>query len=274
MGVEKAPVEIYQSPRLRNSSLLVLWQNQDVGKLTSRVADVLKEKLGGKEISEIKPSGFFTFGGVGFKNDLVRMPQSKFWAFEKQNLLIFKSDEPEFEHYHFLNTLLDVSKDHDQIKELYTLNAFPSLTAHTRPRRILAVFNQSDLRERCEREGLEPLTWEGPPALSSYLLWVGQRKEVPGVSLWLEIPFYLSACGDPQAVQSTLSFLDKRFHLDLERGTMDPEIEELNEKIAQLRKENLEMDRYLTLLETGLGLEEEEQLKLAKEVYDVLEKRA
>jgi proteasome assembly chaperone (PAC2) family protein len=272
-GVEKAPVEIDQSPPLRNSSLLVLWQTRDVGQLTCRVVDILKEALGGKEIAEIKPSGCFTFGGVRFKNDLVRMPQSKFWAYGRQDLLIFKSDEPEFEHFHFLNTLLDVSKAHYQMKELVTLNAFPSLTAHTRPRKIFAVFNQSELKERCEREGLDPLTWEGPPALSSYLLWVAQRKEIPGVSLWLEIPFYLSASGDPRAVQSALSFFDKKFSLDLDLEALNLEIREQDEKIGQLRRGNAEMDRYLTLLETGLGLEEEEQLKLAKGIYDALEKR-
>ena len=271
--MEKAPVKIYSSPRLRNPSLLVLWQNRDIGKLTSRVADVLKEKLGGEEMAEIKSSGFFTFGGVRFRKDLVKMPQSKLWAFERQNLLVFKSDEPEFEHYRFLNTLLDVSKDHFQMKELYTLDVVPSLTVHTRPRRIFAVFNQANLRERWKEDGLEAMTWEGPPALSSYLLWVAQQREIPGVSLWLEIPFYLSASGDPQAVHSALSLLDKKFSLDLDLETLNIEIREQNEKITKLRKENLEMDRYFKLLETGLGLEEEEQLKLAKEVYDILEKR-
>jgi hypothetical protein len=67
----------------------------------SQVTDFLIEKLGGQEIAEIKPLGFFMFGGVRFKGDLVQVPESKFWVCEKQSLLIFRSDEPAFEHHMF-----------------------------------------------------------------------------------------------------------------------------------------------------------------------------
>jgi hypothetical protein len=52
------------------------------------VIDFLIEKLEGKLIAEINPLGFFNFTGVRFKDDLVLVPESKFWACEKNNLLI------------------------------------------------------------------------------------------------------------------------------------------------------------------------------------------
>ena len=270
--MEKDPFEIYQTPQLHSPSLIVGWQTQDIGKLGFKIIDFLNEKLGGQEIAEIKPLGFFQFGGVRFKDDLVQVPESKFWVCEKNNLLIFKSDEPEFEHYKFLNAILDFAEHHFQTKEVYTLNGAISLTAHTHSRRILTVFNQLEIKERLQGQGLEEMTWEGPPAISSYLLWVAKRRGIPGVSLWPEIPFYLVPREDPQAIKLSLSFLNRRFDLGMDLGGFDLEIREQNEKIEQLRGKNAEVDKYIDLLEKGVKLEEEEQLKLAQEVYELLEK--
>jgi hypothetical protein len=115
------------------------------------------------------------------------------------------------------------------------------------------------------------MNWHGPPAISSYLLWVARRRGLPGVSLWPEIPFYLAAREDPHAIKLTLSFLDRRFGLGLYLGGFDFQIDYQNEKIARLRKENSDINKYISMLESGQKLDEEEQLKLSREVYGILE---
>jgi proteasome assembly chaperone (PAC2) family protein len=271
MKVEKDLFEIYQIPQLHNPSLIIGWQTPEVGKLGAEVIHFLIEKLGGKEIAEIKPLGFFAFGGARFKNDLVQVPESKFWACEKHNLLIFKSDEPEFEHYRFLNSVLDFAKDDWRVKEMYTVNETISIIAHTQPRRIWTVFNQLELKGRLQGFGLENMTWEGPPAVSSYLLWVAKRRGIPGASLWPEMPFYIAPGKDPQGMKLILSFLNGRFDLGLDLGELDNKIRDQNEKIAQLRRENGEINQYINKLESGGELDEEEQVKLAQEVFELFE---
>jgi proteasome assembly chaperone (PAC2) family protein len=271
MVAEKAPVEIYQTPNLDHPSLLIGWQTHELGKLASTVIHFLNERMGGREIAELKPFGFYSFGGIRFRHDLVQIPVSHFWACEKKNLLIFRSDEPEFEYYQFLDTVLEWAESHFQAKDVYTLNGTFSLIAHTQPRRILAVFNQNEFKENLQGYDLEELTWEGPPALSSYLLWIANRRGIPGVSLWVEIPFYLAEREDPQAIKATLSFLNKRFKLDLDLSEFDLRIRNQHERIARLREENIEINDTIRRLENGLMLNDEEQLKLTKEVHDILE---
>ena len=270
--MEKDPLEIYKTPHLRSPCLIVGWQTRDVGKLGSKVIDFLNERLGGQEIAEIKPSGFFPFGGARFKDDLVQFPGSKFWACEKDDVLILKSDEPVFEHYRFLNLVLDFAADRCQAKAVYTLSGAVSSTAHTSPRRILTVFNEPEIKEELRDYGLEDMTWEGPPAISSYLLWVARRRGIPGVSLWPEIPFYLAPHEDPQAMKAILSFLNGRLNLGLDLGGFDSEIKYQDEKIAELREEDAEINRYITMLESGASLDEEEQLRLVQEVFKLLGK--
>jgi proteasome assembly chaperone (PAC2) family protein len=273
MKVEKDPFEIYHTPHLHSPSLIVSWQTQDVGQLGSQVINFLIEKLGGKEFAEIKPLGFFPFGGVRFKNDLAQAPESKFWACENHDLLFFKSDEPVFEHYQFLNRILDFAESHCHAKEVYTLSGAVSYVAHTHPRRILMVFNQSEMRERLQGYGLEEMTWEGPPAISSYFLWVSRKRGMTGVSLWPEIPFYLATIKDPRTIKLTLSFLKSKFNLALDLEELDSEIKYQNEKIAQLRKEDADIDRLINMLERGHPLDEGEQLKLIRDIYEHLRKR-
>jgi proteasome assembly chaperone (PAC2) family protein len=269
--VERDQAEIYRTPKLQNPSLIVNWQSQDIGKLGSKIVDFLIHTLGGQEIAEIKPLGFFPLGGARFKNDIIQLQESKFWACEDNDLLIFQSDEPAFEHYHFLSTLLDIAQNHFRVKELYTINGIASFEAHTNPGRILTVFNQKEIKEKLNLYGLDYITYEGPPAISSYLLWVAQRWELSGVSLWPQIPFYLAAREASRAIKLSLSFLNRRFGLALDLGGFDLEINHQNEKIARLRKENSDIDQYISMLEHGVGLNEEQQLKLTTEVYEVLE---
>jgi proteasome assembly chaperone (PAC2) family protein len=268
--VEKELFDIYQPCQLPTPSLIVGWQSHDIGGLSSRVIHFLNEELECQKIAEIKPLGFFPLGGAAFKDDLIQARGSNFWASTKGNLLIFESEEPQYEWYRFLATVLDFAQDSCHIKDIYTISGTVSLIAHTAPRRTLAVYNQAESQEMLRGYGLEDMTWEGPPAISSYLLWVARRRGVPGVSLWPEIPFYLASAEDPAAAKLILSFLNGRFSLGLELGDLDLEARNQDEKIARLRKKNAEINKYVNWLESGLSLDEEEQVKLAREVYEVL----
>jgi len=266
--MERSPAEIYQIPNLHNSSLIVGWQTQDIGRLGTGIIDFLNSKLGGQEVGRIKPQDFFSLGGVKIENDIAKISESKFFACEESNLLLFKSDEPEDEWYRFLESVLDVAQHSFEIKNLYTVNGNPSLIPHTLPRRILTVFNQREFGREIERYGFLGMYYEGPPAMSSFLLWAAKRRNIPGASIWVDIPFYLAPLNDPLAQKTVLEFFNERFNLKIDLGELDSEIKEQNEKIAKLREQNLEINRCLELLEKRVGLGEEEQLKLARQIYE------
>ena len=270
--VEKNLFDIYRTPQLHNPSLIIGWQTRDIGKIGSRVTSFLNEKLGGVEVGEIKPLGFFPMGGAVFKHDLLRVPESKFWACGKNDLLIFRSSEPKYEWYKFLNAILDFAEYRCKAKEIYTVSGTIASVAHTTPRRILTVCNQSEFHQGLQGYGLEDMTWEGPPAISSYLLWVARERGIPGVSLWPEVPFYLATNDDSEAIRVSLSFLDKRFNLDLDLSQFNLEVKRQNEKIARLREENSEVNKSIERLERGLSLGESEQVSLAKQVNEFLRK--
>jgi proteasome assembly chaperone (PAC2) family protein len=267
----RAYFKFLNQPKFEKPSLIVGWKD-DIGRISSKTIDFLNEKLNTQKYCEIGPEGFFSLSGITVEDDVVHFPDSSFFYTQRKDLILFLSDQPNFEHYKFLNSVLDVATNYCKIKELYTINGMVSSSSHTAPRRIFTVFNNQGFRDEHQGYMLENLTWEGPPAVSSYLLWLAQKIGIPGMSLWLEVPFYLAANEDPQAIKSTLSFLDNRFQLNLDFEKIDSEIREQNEKIDSLRDNDENINKYISLLESGIHLNEEDQLKLAKEIYELLKK--
>ena len=267
----KELVNVRSQPELENASLVVGWQG-DAGKLGPKVIDYLNKHIRGKSFCEIEPEKFFPLSGVAIDNNIAQFPVSRFYAGTRKDLVIFESNQPPHERFQFLNSVLDVGEYYCKIKELYTISGTIAPIAHTTPRRLMAVFNQPEFQRRLRQHELEDMTWEGPPAISSFLLWLAQRRDIPGVSLWPEVAFYLAATEDPQAVKSVLSFFNGRFDLSLDFTELDSEIKEQNEKLALLRREDAQIDRYIGTLEVSMSLNEEEQLKLARSVAEFLGK--
>jgi proteasome assembly chaperone (PAC2) family protein len=102
---------------------------------------------------------------------------------------------------------------------------------------------------------------------------VAKNKGIPGASLWPQIPFYLAAGEDYQAVKLVLSFLDKKFNLNLDFGELDKEIRVQNIKIDRLREEDSEINKYMGMLESELSLSETEQMQLTIKVNEALENK-
>ncbi len=267
----KELVEVRSQPELENASLVVGWQ-EDAGKLGPQVIDYLNKHIRGKSFCEIEPTKFFPLGGVAIDNNVAQFPVSRFYAGTRKDLVLFESTEPPHEQYRFLNSVLDVAEHYCRIKELYTVSGTISPIAHTGARRSLAVFNQPEFQRKLRGYELEDMTWEGPPAINSYLLWLAQRRGIPGVSLWPEIAFYLATTQDHRAARVVLSFFDRRFDLGLDFTGLDSEIKGQNEKIALLRREDPQIDRYIRTLEIGISLNEEEHLRLAQGVTEFLGK--
>ena len=270
-GKMKDIFKFSQQPNFENPSLIVGWQ-EDTGKLSPKVIEYLNKKIKTESFCEIEPAGFFSLGAVAIDNNIAQFPENKFYYSERNDLVIFKGSEPRFERYRFLNVISDLAQHYCKIRELYTISGTISAIAHTGSRRILAVFNQQEFQKELQGYGLVDMNWKGRPAISSYLLWVAKKRDIPGVSLWTEIPFYLAAGEDFQAIKTILSFLDKKFNLDLDFGELDEQIGSQNAKMAQLREDDPDINKYIGMLESGLSLSGEEQMELTKNVTEFLEK--
>jgi proteasome assembly chaperone (PAC2) family protein len=268
------PVKIYKEPDLSRSSLVLGW-GEDMGNLGLKATSYLNQKLEGQEFAEIEPEDFFPLGGVAIKGNLAQFPKSKFYACQKHELVILQSDSPAAEWYKFLNSVLDVAEHHCKVKELYILGAMVTFSAHTTPRELLAVVNSAEMKEALSQYDLaRDMDYQTPPGerptLNSFLLWIAKGRNIPGVSLWVPIPFYLAAIEDAQAQKKVLSFLNERLELKIDFSDLDQEIREQNEQLTRVRSRFPQINDYINRLESNLMLSEEENEELIKKIEDFI----
>jgi len=268
------PIKIYKEPDLRCSSLVLGW-SEDMSNLGRKATGYLNRKLKGQEFAEIEPEDFFPLGGVAIEGNLAQFPGSKFYTCQEHELVVFQSGSPGAEWYKFLNSVLDVAEHHCRVKELYTIGAMVSFSAHTTPRELLAVVNSAETKEDLSQYDLaRDLDYQTPPGerptLNAFLLWIAKERNIPGVSLWVPIPFYLAAMEDAQAQKKVLSFLNERLDLKIDFSDLDQEIREQNEQLARVRSRFPQIDDYINRLESNLMLSEEENGELIKKIEDFL----
>ncbi len=108
-----------------------------------------------------------------------------------------------------------------------------SPSAHTAPRQLRGTFNSPELKEALSHYNLGGrLDYETPPgqrpSLNSFLLWAAKRRNIPGVSLLVPVPFYLIAVDDPNAQRRVLEFFNQRFDLGIDFSDLDEEIRRQN----------------------------------------------
>lgn len=264
-------------PKLQSPSLIVGWSGE-ASTLGAKVTDYLNKKLGGQSFGEIEPTEFFPLAGVTVEDDLVQFPESKFYAFPRNDLIVLRSNPPSYDWYKFLTLILDTAEN-CQVKEIYTIGGMVSLSAHTTPRQLLGTFNSPELKEALSSYNLDRgLNYEIPPGqrptLNSFLLWAANRRNIPGVSLWVPIPFYLLAVDDPKAEKRVLEFFNRRFDLGLDLSDVDKEIKKQNVKLAQARESSPEIDESIKRLESNLSLSPQENQRLVREIDNFLRERS
>lgn len=271
------PVSFSWRPEFRAPVVVVGW-SIDAGDLGNRVTRYLIQKLGGASFCSLDPAEFFSMGGIIIEEDVVQFPQSEFFGFPEYDLVVLQSAPPTQEWYRFLNVTLDVAQNHCHARELYTVGGMISPRAHTTPRELAGVFNSLDLRDSLAVYPVSrDMDYETPPGqlptLSSFLLWTARRRNLPGASLWVPIPFYLLAWDDAAAQKRVLEFLDQRLALHLDFGELDNRIREENDRLAQARQQSPELDGYITRLESNQPLTQEESEKLVKGIQEYLSRK-
>lgn len=274
---EASPFKVYAEQDIQGASLVVGW-TEDAGRLGSKVIDYLNGKLGGQELGELEPAGFFLLGGVSVEDDVARFPESKFYYCREKNLVTFKSAPPQAEWYAFLNSVLDVATRYCHVKEVYTVGGMVSVSAHTAPRGLLATASSPEMKRVLAGYDLaRDVDYETPPGqrptLNSFLLWVARRRNIAAAGLWVTVPFYLAAAVDPQACGKPLDFLDRRLGLGLDFMELDGEVELQNTRIAALRDRSPDIDGCISKLERNESLTADENEKLLREIEGAVNRR-
>ncbi len=273
----EAVYRVYGKPRLKGPVLLVGWA-EDAGHLGLSTLDYIMRDLGSREFAEIRPEDFFTMAGINVEDDVAVFPQSKFYVAGDGKLVIFRSNMPRTDWHRFLNVVLDVALKYCGVKEIYTVGAMLSSTAHTMPRLLMPIVNSNAMKaELTPFNVVDSTDYETPPGqkptLSSYLSWLAGQRGINTANLWVPVPFYLLALDDPRAVKRLVYFFNSRFDLGIDFTALDAEIAEQNSRIARMYTELPEIEGIVRRLEVGEGVDTDEAEKLTQTIAEAFRRK-
>jgi len=272
VGTTKETFKFFSEPKFDNPMLIVTW-SKDAGGVGPIVLDCLRGNLNLRSFCEMEPAGFYSLAGVAIEDNEAQFPASRFYCGDAADLVMFGGDEPQFEKHDFLNSVLDVAGHYCKATEIITVNGIASSLAHTQSRVMSAVYNQADYQKKLRQYGLENMDWAGPPAISSYLLWVAQRRGLAAMSLWVAVPFYMAAVNDFRAAGAVLDFLAKKQQFAIDFAGFEARIAGQEQALNRLRTENAEIGESISALENSAGLTDTEQMELIKAVTGFLQGR-
>ena len=265
---EDSPLRFTSQPRLEQSSFIAAW-TKDTGAVSRLAADYLIKASGAGEFCRLEPGGFYPVGGVTVVDDVAQFPLSRFFCSQSHSAVVLQADEPQSNRYEFLNTVLDLAQQYGKATGVYTIDGIAALTAHTTPRRVFGVCSDVAIQRRLHELVPADANWQGPPHVSTYLLWLAGQRHLPGVNLWVEVPFYLADHEDHQSVKAVVALLSMMLGWELDLGELDCLAADQNGKLAAM-EDDPEIRDKIHALEEGLSLNRQERTELKEAVGSAL----
>lgn len=206
----------------------------------------------------IHPEEFYHFGltrpEVRFRKDTpgvreVHWPTTDFYRTEEPGLardvIVGVGIEPHLRWQTFCGHILDLAR-RAQVTLVITLGALLADVPHTRPIRISGVATDLELGRRLQTT---PTRYEGPTGIIGVLNDACRRAGLPAVSLWANVPHYVSEVSNPHAVLALV-----RRVMDIVEGQADltelsDAAAEFDRQLARIMAQKPEVAKYVQELE-------------------------
>lgn len=259
MTEPSSPLVIEELPSgLRQPVLLAAFAGwNDAAESATSAARFLSQCWSARRIAQILPEEFFHFGLTrpevripeGTQTREIRWPANEFFLSQEPSLprdaIVLVGIEPHLKWQTFCGHILEVAH-RAQVTTVITLGALLADVPHTRPVRITGV---SHNRELAARLRTTPTRYEGPTGIVGVLNDACRREGLDVVSLWANVPHYVSEVSNPHAIlallRRVLDFLE--WHTDL--GEVEASATEFDRQLARILEQKPEVARYIEELE-------------------------
>jgi len=246
-------VKIFKKIKAKKPDLIACWPG--IGNIGIIAVNTLREQVQAEEFGEIEPWDFFYPQKVSIKKGILeelKFPNSRFY-FKKvgrKDLIFFIGEEQAMKGedayaegekaYEMANLVLDVAEKFN-CQRVYTSGAAVAPIHHTMRPKVWAVSNKKALLDEINRyentilmSKIEGVDDQGRiTGLNGLLLGVAKKRELEGICLMGEIPFYLQAfpLPYPKASRSVLEVLTRILGVGLDLSQFDNYVAQVEETI-------------------------------------------
>jgi proteasome assembly chaperone (PAC2) family protein len=256
MTDSSSPLRLHDVPsEWRRPVLVVAFSGwNDAAESATAAARVLSRSWPSKPLAAIEPEEFYHFGltrpEVRFRQDGsgirdVHWPTTDFVRSDEpalaRDVIVGVGIEPHLKWQTFCGHILELAH-RAQVSLVITLGALLADVPHTRPIRISGVASDPELRGRFQTT---PTRYEGPTGILGILNDACRRAGLPAVSLWANVPHYISEVSNPHAVlalvRRVLDFLEWRADL----SELTEAAAEFDRQLARILEQKPEVAKYV-----------------------------
>ncbi|MCX6013003.1 MAG: PAC2 family protein [Chloroflexi bacterium] len=230
----------YKTLKLRNPAMIAAWPG--MGHVGIGAVNYLKEMLGVQEIGELDLPELFDLPGVYIENgiaQLPRFPESKFYYCKidksESDLVIFIGESQP------ASIVMDVAEEL-QVRMIYTCAAAPANISHKQKPLVLAVSNKQELINYLRDFDVSIMVDGSISGMNGILLGVAAERNIGGMCLLGQLPYYTVAIPNPRSSRAVLEILCKMLNIEVNMRDMELLIKESDEEIDQLIKSSEQVE--------------------------------
>ena len=211
-----------------------------------------------KRLAAIQPEEFYHFGltrpEVRFRKDAsgireVQWPTTDFYLSDEpalaRDVIVGVGIEPHLKWQTFCGHILDLAR-RAQVTLVVTLGALLADVPHTRPVRISGVASDPELSRRLQTTATR---YEGPTGIIGVLNDACRRAGLPAVSLWANVPHYVSEVSNPHAVLALVRRVLEVLEWRADLSELTEAATEFDRQLARIVSQKPEVAKYVQELE-------------------------
>lgn len=257
---------IEQIPQLRQPILIMAFAGwNDAGGAATTAAKFLSKHLKARKFASIDPEEFYNFTEqrplVRLRDSLHReilWPENDFYYIHNRDfprdIIIGVGVEPHLKWKAYVKAILRLVET-CQVSLITTLGALLAEVVHSRPVRISGSSTDPVLSKRLR---LSSSRYEGPTGIVGVLHDACRRQSLPAVSLWANIPHYISSPSNPKGALALVRRVALLLNRSLDLRELEATAKAFDEQIAEIIANDSSMASYVRQLEEGEGEEDEE----------------
>ncbi len=258
---DTSPLHFESEPQLRSPFLVAAFAGwNDAAQVATHAVETLIDGWNLEPFADIDPEEFYDFSATrpiisllpDGQRDL-EWPENLFFAREipeaEHDLLLLTGHEPQLRWRTFTDLILEVA-ERTQAQCLVTLGGLLADVPHTISPRLTGFSSGDEGLPGLQELGLKVSSYEGPTGIVGVLHDAWRLSGRPAISLWGNVPHYISAAPNPQISLALLRRLSIILGVPVPAHPLELQeqafVTQVNDALAQ----NPEAQEYVKELET------------------------
>lgn len=247
-------------PELREPVLVAAFKGwNDAAEAASAAVRFLIDAWSAQSVATLDPEEFYDFTEtrpqvrlVDGLHRAIEWPSLELFTHRdealERDLVLLVGHEPQLRWRTFTDEILTLAQRLG-VGQAVLLGALLADVPHTRPTRVSGSTPNAALHQRLEGMGLSFSRYEGPTGIVGVLQDAFSRRDIPAVSLWGNVPHYITASPNPQVSAALLRRLEALLEIQLNLRLLEGQAKRFRSRVDEAIARSPEALAYVRELE-------------------------